>query len=96
MRATISKNKTKPVSNKKKFIDPFIQDVIAKLSLGKIETMQKNIEDFEKDMETIIAQLDIIKKKLKSVQLEKSKPEVLSSMSLLGLNSDTPANLHRV
>jgi hypothetical protein len=88
MRAAISKNKTKPVSGKKKFIDPFIHDVIAKYSvnnitdkdfeklpIGKIETMLKNIEDFEKDMETVIAQLDIIKKKLKPLQLEKSKPK---------------------
>ncbi len=36
MRAAISKNKTKPVSGKKKFIDPFIQDVIAKYSVNNI------------------------------------------------------------
>ena len=88
MRAAISKNKTKPVSDKQKFIDPFIHDVIAKYSannitdkdfeklpLGKIETMLKNIEDFENDMGMVIAQLDIIKKKLKPLKLEKSKPK---------------------
>jgi hypothetical protein len=88
MRAAISKNKTKPVSDKQKFIDPFIHDVIAKYSannitdkdfeklpLVKIEAMLKNIEYFEKDMETVIAQLGIIKKKLKPLQLEKSKPK---------------------
>ncbi|MEI6262171.1 MAG: hypothetical protein WCR46_19985, partial [Deltaproteobacteria bacterium] len=46
-----------------------------KLPLGKIETMLKNIEDFENDMGMVIAQLDIIKKKLKPLKLEKSKPK---------------------
>jgi hypothetical protein len=88
IRSLISKSKIKPDTQNKTIANAFIRDIIikysnknilsedlSKLSLGKIKTMQRNIETFEKEMEIALAQLANIKKQLVPVYLEKSKPK---------------------
>jgi hypothetical protein len=88
IRMEISNAKNKPASDKKKFIDPFIQDIIDKYSMSdfsvedikwaridSIKKMQAKVDEYLLEIENTHAQLEVSKKNLQLIYTEKNKPK---------------------
>ncbi len=88
IRIEILNAKNKPAPDKKKFIDPFIQDIIDKYSMpdfsvedikwariDSIKKMQAKVDEYLLEIENTHAQLEVSKKNLQLIYTVKNKPK---------------------